>query len=258
MRYRLTIEYDGTPFVGFQRQKDQISVQGEIERAAAVLNGGPVTLHAAGRTDTGVHALGQVIHFDLVKTRPINAVKNALNSLLQSAQMPVAVLDCAMVNDDFHARFSAIGREYIFRFATRRAPLTFDRNRAWSVARPLDIEAMNIAAKVLLGTHDFTTFRASRCQALSPIKTLDQLDVIATEEGAEMHVAAQSFLHNQVRSFAGALREVGIGKWSADDLRASLDAKDRSACAQVAPPQGLYLSKVIYRDTVDYSPNKIL
>lgn len=258
MRYRLTIEYDGTPFFGFQRQKEQLSVQGEIERAAEVLNQAPVTVYAAGRTDTGVHALGQVIHFNLMKDRPADTVKNAINSLLQSAQMPVAVLDCTTVNEDFHARFSAIGREYIFRFATRRAPLTFDRNRAWALGRPLDIKAMDKAAKLLLGTHDFTTFRASRCQALSPVKTLDRLDVMATEEGAIMHVAAKSFLHNQVRSFAGALRDVGIGKWSADDLRASLEAKDRSACAQVAPPHGLYLSKVIYRDDMDYSPNNHL
>ena len=196
MRYRMTIEYDGTPFVGFQRQRDGQTVQGEIERASSYLSDHPVTVQGAGRTDTGVHALGQVIHIDLEKERPAHDVMNAINARLLSRQMPISVLDCMAVSDDFHARFSAIGREYIFRFSNRRPPLTFDRNRAWWVTRPLDIEAMNDAGKVLLGTYDFTTFRAAQCQAKSPVKSLDRIDVVKTEEGAAMHVAARSFLQS--------------------------------------------------------------
>lgn len=258
MRYRMRVEYDGTPFVGFQRQKEQLTVQGEIEKAAAVLNDGPVTVHAAGRTDTGVHALGQGIHFDLTKDRPADAVMMAVNALLQKAQMPVAILECEKVSDLFHARFSAIGREYIFRFANRRQPLTLDRHRAWWISRPLDIEAMHQAAQAFVGTHDFTTFRASRCQSPSPVKTVDLVRVTETDEGAEMHVAARSFLHNQVRSFAGTLRQVGVGAWQKADVKAALEAKDRKACAQVAPPHGLYLSAVRYPDDVDYSPKNML
>lgn len=258
MRYRMTIEYDGSPFFGFQRQKDGITVQGEIERAASFLSDKEVVVHGAGRTDTGVHALGQVIHIDLEKPYAARAVMNAINARLQSRQMPIAVMDCIEVSDEFHARFSATAREYIFRFANRRPPLTFDRNRAWWISRPLNVDAMDDAAKVLLGTHDFTTFRASQCQAASPVKSLDRIDIVKTEEGAAMHVAARSFLHNQVRSFAGVMHQVGIGAWTKDDVRAALEAADRSACAQVAPPQGLYLSRVHYPEDVDYSPNNNL
>lgn len=243
-RYRITIEYDGTPFVGWQIQDNGPSVQARLARAIHDFCGEDVVPGGAGRTDSGVHALGQAAHFDLQKDWPADTVRDALNAHLRPD--PVAVLDCTIVDDDFDARFSATSREYLYRICDRRAPLVLDGKRAWLVARDLDADAMHAAAQSLVGKHDFTTFRAAQCQAKSPVKTLDRLDV--SRVGPEVHISAQarSFLHNQVRSMAGALKLVGEGKWSATDLKTALKAKDRAACAPVAPPHGLYLVQVLY------------
>ncbi len=243
-RYRITIEYDGTPYVGWQVQDNGPSVQARLSEAIKAFCGESVVPGGAGRTDAGVHALGQVAHFDLEKDWPTDTVRDALNAHLRPD--PVAVLECEQVAQDFDARFSARGRKYLYRICDRRAPLALDRDRAWQVPRKLDAESMHAAAQVLLGKHDFTTFRAAQCQAKSPEKTLDRLDV--SRVGAEIHVTAEarSFLHNQVRSMVGALKLVGEGKWSARDLERALKAKDRAACAPVAPPHGLYLVKVDY------------
>ncbi len=243
-RYRITIEYDGTPFVGWQVQDNGPSVQGRLAEAIHAFCADELIPSGAGRTDAGVHAMGQVAHFDLTKEWPVDTVRDALNAHLRPD--PIAVLDCAQVGDDFDARFSATARHYLYRVAERRAPLALDRNRAWQVPRPLDADAMHAAAQALTGNHDFTTFRSVQCQAKSPIKTLDRLDV--SRVGAEIHIAAaaRSFLHSQVRSLAGSLKCVGEGKWSAKDLKGALEAADRSACGPVAPPHGLYLVKVDY------------
>ena len=243
-RYKLTIEYDGTPFVGWQRQDNGPSVQGALEAAIEKLSGERVTVTGAGRTDAGVHALGQVAHFDLVKTFEPGKVRDALNYHLRPD--PVSVLDAAEVDDEFHARFSAVGRHYLFRILNRRSPPALDVDKVWHVSPRLEAEAMHAAAQFLVGQHDFTTFRAAECQAQSPVKTLDRLDV--SQRGEEIHIeaSARSFLHHQIRSFAGTLRLVGEGKWSKADLKAALDAKDRAACGPVAPPDGLYLTRVDY------------
>jgi tRNA pseudouridine38-40 synthase len=243
-RYRLTIEYDGSPFVGWQRQAEGQSVQQCIEDAVQAFCGEAIGLRGAGRTDAGVHALGQVAHLDLAKDWPCDTVCDALNAHLRPA--PIAVLDAQIVDAEFDARFSATMRHYIYRIINRRAPLTIDRQRAWRVGRPLDAEAMNAAARRLTGTHDFTTFRAIECQAKSPIKTVTSLDVRRQGEEIVLEVSARSFLHHQVRSFAGSLRQVGEGKWTADDLQAALEAKDRTRCGPVAPADGLYLVRVDY------------
>lgn len=249
-RYAFRIEYDGAPFAGWQRQADQPSVQGAVEAALARLEAGVPSIAAAGRTDSGVHALGQVAHADLAKDWDPFRLAEALNYHLKPA--PVAVAACARVAPDWHARFSATARRYLYRIVRRRAPLVHDRGLAWQVRAPLDAAAMQQAARRLLGHHDFTTFRAAQCQAASPVKTLDRLDV---EEhpapgGSEirLHVAARSFLHNQVRSFAGSLVRVGSGAWTPDDMSRALAARDRAACGPVAPPQGLYLAEVTYDD----------
>ncbi|MEY8838984.1 tRNA pseudouridine(38-40) synthase TruA [Cribrihabitans sp. XS_ASV171] len=251
-RYALKIEYQGAPFAGWQRQKDQPSVQGAVEAALARLEPGPHTIAAAGRTDAGVHALGQVAHCDLQKDWDPFRLAQALNYHLKPA--PVAVLAVAEVAADWHARFSAIERQYLFRILERRAPATHDRGQVWRIGHPLDLEAMREGAAMLVGRHDFTTFRSSICQAASPVKTLDELRVERVEgfSGPEVHfhVRARSFLHNQVRSFVGTLERVGAGAWTPEDVRAALEACDRAACGPVCPPDGLYLARVGYPEPV--------
>jgi tRNA pseudouridine38-40 synthase len=243
-RYKLIIEYDGTPFVGWQAQDNGISVQSVIVAAVADFSGETVPVQGAGRTDAGVHAFGQVAHVDLTKDWEVNNVRDGLNFHIRP--QPIAVLAVERVSETFDARFSAVKRHYLFRIVNRRADLALEVNRAWRVARLLDAEAMHVAAQRLVGRHDFTTFRAAECQANSPVKTLDRLEVV--RDGEELHVnaAARSFLHHQVRSMVGSLVHVGEGKWSADDLVAALAARDRARCGQVAPPQGLYLVRVEY------------
>jgi tRNA pseudouridine38-40 synthase len=243
-RYRITIEYDGTPYVGWQIQDNGPSVQARLAQAMEAFCGERVVPAGAGRTDAGVHALGQVAHFDLEKDWPTDTVRDALNAHLRPD--PVSVLACDVVEDDFDARFSAKSRQYLYRICGRRAPLALDRDRVWQVSVTLDADAMHTAAQLLVGKHDFTTFRAAQCQAKSPVKTLNRLDVARI--GAEVHINAEarSYLHNQVRSMIGALKLVGEGKWRARDLEAALASKDRAACAPVAPPHGLYLMKVRY------------
>lgn len=245
-RYRILIEYDGTGYVGWQRQDNGPSVQGAIEAAIRGFSGEHVTVRGAGRTDAGVHALGQVGHFDLARDWPAETVRNAVNAHLAMARETVAILDAEHVADDFDARFSALRRHYRYLVVNRSAPLTVEAGRAWRVVRPLDAAAMHAAAQLLVGRHDFTTFRSVQCQANSPVRTLDRLDVERRGETVEIRASAQSFLHNQIRSFAGSLKLVGEGKWSIDDLRDALDARDRAACGPVAPPEGLYFLKVDY------------
>jgi tRNA pseudouridine38-40 synthase len=243
-RYKLLIEYDGAPFVGWQMQASGLSVQGVLEAALATFCGERVSVRGAGRTDAGVHALGQVAHVDLAKDWDSDTVRDALNAHLRPH--PVAVLLAEQVTDTFDARFSAIKRHYRYRIVNRRADLTVERGRVWRVPRPLDHQSMHAAAQRLVGKHDFTTFRDSECQAKSPIKTLDQLDVARAGDEVTVSTSARSFLHSQVRSMVGALVAVGDGRWSADDLAAALAARDRTACATVAPPEGLYLLRVDY------------
>jgi tRNA pseudouridine38-40 synthase len=243
-RYKLTIEYDGTPYVGWQAQDNGASVQGVLTEAIAAFTGEQVSVHGAGRTDAGVHAFAQVAHVDLAKDWDDDTVRDAINFHLRP--QPVAVLAAEHVAADFEARFSAIKRHYLYRIVNRRADLTLDLNRAWRVPRPLDAAAMHDAAQKLIGRHDFTTFRAAECQAKSPVKTLDRLDVLREGEEVRVVAMARSFLHNQVRSMVGSLVHVGEGKWSAGDLEAALAARDRTRCGQVAPPHGLYLVRVEY------------
>jgi tRNA pseudouridine38-40 synthase len=246
-RYRLDIEYDGSPYAGWQRQRGQHSVQAALEQAIAAFCGETVTLRGAGRTDAGVHALGQVAHVDLAREWPADTVRDALNAHLQGAGERVAVLEALTVRDDFDARFSALRRHYLYRIVNRRGPLVLARRHAWWVPRPLDVAAMHEAAQTLVGKHDFTTFRSVHCQSKSPVKTIDSLDVARSGEIVEIRATARSFLHNQVRSMVGTLKKVGEGAWSAEDVGAALEACDRSACGPVAPPDGLYLVRVDYR-----------
>lgn len=248
-RYALKIEYDGGPFAGWQRQaQGQLSVQGVVEAALARLEPGPHTIAAAGRTDAGVHATGQVAHCDLAREWEPFRLGEALNHHLRPH--PVAVLAVARVDDDFHARFSAIERRYLFRLVVRRAPATHDRGHVWQVRNRLDPAAMRAGAAHLVGLHDFTTFRAALCQAKSPVKTLDEITVteLPYTGGVEYRFAlrARSFLHNQVRSIIGTLERVGAGAWAPDDVKAALEARDRAACGPVSPPDGLYLTGVGY------------
>jgi len=243
-RYKLIIEYDGTPFVGWQMQDNGPSVQGALARAINAFSGEDVVPRGAGRTDAGVHALGQVAHVDLAKDWEPDKIRDALNGQLRPD--PIGVLTCERAPEGFDARLSATARHYLYRIVDRRAPLALERNRAWGVFRSLDAEAMNEAAQVLVGHHDFTTFRSTECQAKSPIKTLDQLDVSRHGEIIRVETRARSFLHNQVRSMVGSLKLVGEGRWTASDLKLALEAHDRAACGPVAPPQGLYLVKVDY------------
>jgi tRNA pseudouridine38-40 synthase len=243
-RYKITIEYDGTPFVGWQIQDNGPSVQGLIIAAIAAFTGEKVAVQGAGRTDAGVHALGQVAHFDLQIERDTDTVCDALNAHLRPH--PVAIVAAEKVPPTFEARFSAIRRHYLYRIVNRRADLALDRNRAWRTSRLLDAAAMHSAAQYLVGQHDFTTFRAAECQAKSPIKTLDRLDVERSADDIHIIAVARSFLHHQVRSMVGSLALVGEGKWRADDLSDALTARDRSACGPVAPAEGLYLVRVEY------------
>ena len=243
-RYKLTIEYDGATFAGWQIQADRPTVQGVLTAAIEALSGEKILVQGAGRTDAGVHARGQVAHVDLMKDWDTDTVRDALNAHLRPH--PVAILAAERVADGFNARTSAVKRHYLYRIINRRADLTLEAGHAWRVPRPLDAAAMHAAAQRLIGKHDFTTFRASECQAKSPVKTLDRLDVERHGEDVNIWASARSFLHNQVRSMVGSLVAVGDGKWSADDLAAALAARDRTACGQVAPPDGLYLMRVDY------------
>jgi tRNA pseudouridine38-40 synthase len=243
-RYKLIIEYDGGPFVGWQVQDNGPSVQGAIIAAVAGFSGEKVMVQGAGRTDAGVHALGQVAHFDLAREHEPDTVRDALNAHLRP--QPVAILAAEKAAPDFDARRSAIRRHYRYRIANRRPDLALDRGRVWRVPRPLDQAAMHEAAQRLVGSHDFTTFRSTECQAKSPVRTLDRLDVTRTGEEIQVAATARSFLHNQVRSMVGSLVMVGEGKWKASDLAGALAARDRSACGPVAPPDGLYLVRVDY------------
>jgi tRNA pseudouridine38-40 synthase len=243
-RYRLTLEYDGGPFVGWQRQDNGASVQGALEGAIEKLSGARVTVTGAGRTDAGVHALGQVAHFDLEKQFEPGKIRDGLNHHLRPA--PIVVLNATLADAEFNARFSATARHYLYRILNRRSPPALEDGRVWHVSTRLDAEAMRIGAHALVGQHDFTTFRAAECQAASPVKTLDKLQV--SQRGEEIHIeaSARSFLHHQIRSFAGSLKLLGEGKWTKADLIEALEAKDRSACGPVAPPDGLYLVRVDY------------
>jgi tRNA pseudouridine38-40 synthase len=243
-RYKLLIEYDGTPFVGWQVQDNGSSVQGALIDAVEAFCGERVMVQGAGRTDAGVHARGQVAHVDLTKDYEPDKVRDALNAHLRP--QPVAVLAAERAVSDFDARRSAVRRHYLYRIVNRRADLALDRGRAWRLSRPLDAAAMQAAAQRLVGAHDFTTFRSTECQAKSPVKTLDRLDVSRADDTIDVAAVARSFLHNQVRSMVGSLVQVGEGKWTADDLSHALDARDRTACGPVAPPEGLYLMRVDY------------
>ena len=243
-RYKVTIEYDGTPFSGWQIQDNGPSVQAELARAIGGLTGQAVVPRGAGRTDAGVHACGQVAHFDLQREYPPQTVRDALNFHLRPA--PVAILDCEIVDESFDARFSAKARHYRYRICNRRAPPILDRNRVWHVGLPLDAAAMHEAAQMLLGRHDFTTFRSSQCQAKSALRTLSRLDVMRDGEAILISTSARSFLHHQVRSMVGSLKLVGEGKWNPAQIRRALDACDRTTCGPVAPACGLYFMKVDY------------
>ncbi len=243
-RFALTVEYDGRPFMGWQRQDHGPSVQQAIEEAAFAVSGERTTVHAAGRTDAGVHATAMRAHVDIAK--PITAFRlgEALNARLRPN--PIAILGCAEVPEDWHARFSCIGRSYEYRIVNRRAPLTWEKGLAWQVAQPLDSAAMHEAAQVLVGKHDFTTFRSTHCQSASPVKTLDRIEVLREDDLVIVITSARSFLHHQVRSMVGCLAQVGLGRWSADDLRDALLAADRSRLALNAPPDGLFFMRARY------------
>jgi len=243
-RYKLTIEYDGTPFAGWQMQANALSVQERMRDAIAAFCGEPFIPRGAGRTDSGVHALGQVAHIDLTKAWPAETVLKAINFHLKPA--PIAIVTCEEAPESFDARFSARARHYRYRIVNRNAPLVIERDHAWRVGPPLDAEAMAEAARHLIGRHDFTTFRASECQAKSPLKTLDVLTVERSGEAITICASARSFLHHQVRSMVGCLKLVGEGKWEPDEMRAALEARDRSRCGAVAPSCGLYLVRVDY------------
>lgn len=243
-RFALTVEYDGRPFMGWQRQAHGDSVQGEIERAVREVTGGTAAVHAAGRTDAGVHALAMRAHVDIAKPIAPFRLMEALNARLRPA--PVAILACEVVPDDWHARFSCLGRRYEYRLVSRRAPLTWEKGLAWQVPQPLDAAAMHGAAQLLVGRHDFTTFRSAHCQSASPVKSLDRLDVVRAGDRMTVHAAARSFLHHQVRSMVGCLALVGMGRWSADDLAAALAAADRARLGLNAPPDGLFFTGALY------------
>ncbi|MSO53955.1 MAG: tRNA pseudouridine(38-40) synthase TruA [Rhodospirillales bacterium] len=245
-RYKLTIEYDGSPFVGWQRQDNGLSIQAVIEDAVQRLSGAAATVFGAGRTDAGVHALGQVAHVDIERAFPADTVRDALNFHMKPH--PVSILTVVEVGPDFHARFSARERRYRYRILNRRAPSVLLRGRVWSVTGPLDVAAMAQAAAILVGHHDFTTFRSSVCQAASPIKTLDALDVRRDGEEIVIEARARSFLHHQIRNFAGTLKLVGEGKWTPADVETALQARDRARGGPTAPADGLYFVEVVYPD----------
>jgi tRNA pseudouridine38-40 synthase len=243
-RYRLLVEYDGRPYRGFQAQAELPSVQHALQLAIAAFSGEDPTIYAAGRTDTGVHATGQVVHIDLQRAWPAATVRNAMNAHLSRER--VVVIDAEQVGDDFHARFSALGRRYLYRIINRHSPPALDRGRVWHVRKALDVPAMAEAAQALVGRHDFTTFRDAQCQAKSALKTLDLACVWRDGEEVRLAFAARSFLHRQVRSMTGSLVDVGLGRWTPARLKSALEARDRAACGQVAPPDGLYLAGVDY------------
>ena len=244
MRYRITLEYDGGPFAGWQRQANGPSVQASLEEAIRKLSGETVTVTGAGRTDAGVHALAQAAHFDLEKSFAPAKLRDAINHHLRPH--PVCVLSADTAAPDFHARFSASARHYLYRIANRRSPPVLDRGRVWHVARALDSDTMHAAARHLVGQHDFTTFRAAECQAQSPVKTLDALSVRRAGEEIHIEARARSFLHHQVRSIVGTLKLVGEGKWRPRDVASALKARERARCGPVAPAEGLYLVRVDY------------
>lgn len=257
-RWQITVEYDGSPYAGWQRQHEIPTVQGVVEQAIFEFSGETVHVQCAGRTDAGVHATGQVAHFDLYRTMTPYRMRAAINNFLRHTG--VSILDAQVAPDDFHARFSAQSRAYIYRILNRRSHPTFTRGTVWHIPQPLDINAMHNAGQVLVGTHDFTTFRSSECQSQSPVKTLDYISLYRAENAPDtppnvppaiageihMHIGARSFLHHQVRNIIGTLYLVGLGKWTADDVQNALDAKNRSAGGKTAPPDGLYLTQVTY------------
>lgn len=243
-RYKLTIEYDGAPYCGWQFQPDQPTVQGTLEIAAGRINGAPVDVYGSGRTDSGVHALGQIAHMNFVKDIRADKVRDAMNFHLADA--PITVLDAENVSDDFHARFDAVRREYLYRIIDRRPKLALERGRVWRIPVKMDALAMHHAAQVLIGEHDFTTFRDKLCQAKSPVKTLDEIRVSRVADEIHITAKARSFLHRQIRSIAGSLAEVGLAKWDSEDMAMALAARDRCECGPVAPPDGLYLVSVKY------------
>lgn len=245
-RFRLDVEYDGGGYAGWQRQADNHSIQAAIEQAIFKFSGDAISLRGAGRTDAGVHATGQVAHIDLSRDWTDDKVRDAINAHLQMAGETVSILSARRVGDGFDARFSATGRHYLYRIQNRRAPAALERGKVWWVPKRLDAEAMQAAAQLILGRHDFTTFRSTQCQANSPIRTLERLDVSRTGDMIEIRSSARSFLHNQVRSMVGSLKRVGEGGWEPADMRKALDARDRAACGQVAPPDGLFLTGVDY------------
>lgn len=252
-RFRLIVEFDGRPFMGWQRQAHGPSVQQAIEEAVQSITGEAAVLHAAGRTDAGVHALAMSAHVDIAKPITPFRLSEGLNARLRP--LPVAILMAEAVADDWHARFSCIGRRYVYHIVNRRAPLTLEIGRAWQVAVPLDAEAMDEAAKRLVGCHDFTTFRSAHCQSDSPVKTLDRLDVRRHGDRIEIRAAARSFLHHQVRSMVGCLQLVGRGKWSADSLQEALEARDRAALGLNAPADGLFFEGALYPGDESPKPN---
>ena len=243
-RFALSVEFDGRPFMGWQRQSHGPSVQQAIEDAIHAVTGERSIVHAAGRTDAGVHALAMRAHADIDTQLSPFRLMGGINARLRPH--PVAILTCDPIEDDWHARFSCLGRAYVYRIVNRRAPLTFEKGLTWQVVQPLDADAMQDAAQILVGLHDFTTFRSAHCQSQSPVKTLDRLDVVRDGDRIAIHAAARSFLHHQVRSMVGCLAMVGMGRWTADDLRAALDARNRAALGLNAPPDGLYFLRADY------------
>ena len=247
-RWRLTIEYDGGPFMGWQRQENGPSVQQQVEAAIFRITSELASVHGAGRTDSGVHALAMSAHVDIEKTLTAHRLRDGLNALVRPD--PIAILAADAVADDWHARFSCIGRRYEYRILNRRAPPAIDHGRVWHIATPLDVDAMAEGAVMLVGSHDFTTFRSVQCQSKSPVKTLDRLEVVRDGEHIRVRAAARSFLHHQVRSMVGCLAMVGRGQWSPADINAALEARDRAALGLNAPPEGLYFVEAIYPEGV--------
>ena len=243
-RWRLTIEYDGGPFMGWQRQDNGPSVQGQVEAAIQRMTGEQAIVHGAGRTDSGVHALAMSAHVDIARPLTGHRLRDGLNALVRPD--PIAILAAEEVADDWHARFSCIGRQYEYRILNRRAPPAIRRGHVWHIPAPLDVEAMAAGAAMLVGRHDFTTFRSVQCQSNSPVKTLDRLDVVRDGDEVRIEAAARSFLHHQVRSMVGCLAMVGRGQWTPDDIKTALEARDRAALGLNAPPDGLYFVKAVY------------
>jgi tRNA pseudouridine38-40 synthase len=243
-RWRLTVEYDGGPFMGWQRQDNDPSVQGRIEAAIRQMTSEQVVVHGAGRTDSGVHALGMSAHVDIAKSFTPHRLRDGINALVRPD--PISILTVESVDDDWHARFSCIGRAYEYRILNRRAPPAVERGKVWHIPSPLDLDAMAEGAEMLVGTHDFTTFRSAHCQSNSPVKSLDRLDIVRDGEHVRLDAAARSFLHHQVRSMVGCLAMVGRGQWTPLDIRSALEARDRAALGFNAPPEGLYFVEALY------------